>query len=211
MQLDNYTDLVGCFNGNMQIEGGVKITCPLRSAFIYNMNSSDHKHPHSIIASYMHLVVTTLSQKNAKRKNKKGKKPNSRLISSLLISHYKDNSLAAQTFEAILKQAKYNKIRSIKRGFVLSSFFSIYHLIKAENIVRFIEDCVIQRFVISSVVVLLQWFISKPNLFLFGLFLFFPFPSYHFSTPMLLQYSISEFPSGLCIKTRLSAQPFIWK
>ena len=53
MQLDNYTDLVGCFNGNMQIEGGVKITCPLRSAFIYNMNSSDHDHPHSIIANYI--------------------------------------------------------------------------------------------------------------------------------------------------------------
>ena len=34
MQLDNYTDLVGCFNVNMQIEGGVKIRCPLRSAFI---------------------------------------------------------------------------------------------------------------------------------------------------------------------------------
>ena len=41
------------FNVNMQIEGGVKITCPLRSGFIYNMNSSDHKHPHSIIASYI--------------------------------------------------------------------------------------------------------------------------------------------------------------
>lgn len=53
MQLDNYTDLVGCFNVNMQIEGGVKITCPLRSAFIYNMNSSDHNLPHSIIASYI--------------------------------------------------------------------------------------------------------------------------------------------------------------
>ena len=53
MQLDNYTDLVGCFNVNMQIEGDVKITCPLRSAFIYNMNSSDHKHPHSIIPSYI--------------------------------------------------------------------------------------------------------------------------------------------------------------
>ena len=73
MQLDNYTDLVGCFNGNMQLEGGVKITCPLRSAFIYNMNSSDHKHPHSIIAS-IHLVATTLSLKNAKRKNKKREK-----------------------------------------------------------------------------------------------------------------------------------------
>lgn len=200
MQLDNYTDLVGCFNGNMQIEGGVKITCPLRSAFIYNMNSSDHKHPHSIIASYMHLVVRTLSQKNAKRKNKKGKKPNSRLISSLLISHYKDNSLAAQTFEAILKQAKYNKIRSIKRGSVLSGFFSIYHLIKAENIVRFIEDCVIQRFVISSVVVLLQWFISKPNLFLFGLFLFSLFPLTIFLRQCYCNIPFPSFPRASVLK-----------
>ena len=63
MQLDNYTDLVGCFNVNMQIEGGVQITCPLRSAFIYNKNSSDHKHPHSIIASYIYSCNDVVLEK----------------------------------------------------------------------------------------------------------------------------------------------------
>ena len=41
------------------------------------------------------------------------------------------------------------KIRSLNRGFVISRFFSIFTITGVENIVPYIEDFVIQRFVIS--------------------------------------------------------------